>query len=99
MITAYYRFENLPDELRAANKIKSKARLDCTGHAGDYKGLTKFVNNKGMLFFYLTAARDFVNADSKRIADVSLTNGSINLTSIYIEDTDFPQFGYGYPNA
>lgn len=99
MITAFYRFENLPPELREANKINSKKRLDCTGHAGDYKGLINFVNNKGMLFFYLTTARDFVNAESKRIADVSLTNGSINLTSIYIEDVDFPHIGYGYPNA
>jgi hypothetical protein len=103
MIAAYFRLENLSDELRAANKIISKARLDCTGFADNlpvgYSGLTNFVNHKGMLFFYLTPARDFVSADSKRIADYSLTNGSINLTSIYIEDLQYPHFGYGTPNA
>ncbi len=103
MILVYSRFEKLSDELKTANKIRSKARLDCTSYTdmlpGGYNGLTSFVNAKGMLYFFLTNARDFVNANSKRIADVSLTNGSINLTSIYIEDTDFPQYGYGYPNA
>ena len=103
MIAAYFRLESLSDELRIANKIKSKVRLDCTCYAdniiGGYNGLTNFVNNKGMLFFYLTQARDFVSADSKRIADYSLTNGSINLTSIYIEDLDYPHYGYGTPNA
>ncbi len=103
MIPVYFRFESLPDELRTAHKIKSKARLDCTGFTdnlpGGYKGLMNFVNAKGMMFFYLTEARDFVSADSKRIADFSLTNASINLTSIYIEDLQYPQYGYGTPNA
>lgn len=103
MIPVYFRFESLTDELRAANKIKSKARLDCIGYTdylpGGYSGLINFVNAKGMLYFYLTEARDFVNADSRRVADYSLTNASINLTSIYIEDLQFPQYGYGTPNA
>lgn len=103
MIPVYFRFESLPDEIKAANNIKSKVRLDCTGYTdtlpGGYKGLIIFVNAKGMLFFYLTEAKDFVTADSKRVADYSLTNASINLTSIYIEDLQFPQYGYGTPNA
>lgn len=103
MIPAYYKLVMLPDEIRANNKIKSKARLDCIAFTdlvtGGYKGLTKFVNFKGQMYFYLTSARDFVNADSKRMAEWSLTNSSINLSSIYIEDFDFPEIGYGYPNA
>ena len=99
MITGYFKFEKLPDDIKATFKIRSKARLDCTFYAGQYKGLTNLVNQKGMLFFFLTAARDFVQADSKRIADYSLTNGSINLTSLYIEDLDYSQFADGTPNA
>lgn len=103
MRAAYYKLAMLSDEIRTANKIRSKARLDCIGFTdlfdGGYKGLTNFVNSKGQLYFYKTPARDFVSADSKRLAEWSLTNNSINLSSIYIEDFDFPEIGYGYPNA
>jgi hypothetical protein len=102
---AYYKLALLPDEVRAANKIGSKARLDCISYtdmvAGGYKGLTYFVNDKrhkGQLFFYKTPCRNFVNTDSKRLAEWSLTSG-LNFSSIYIDDLDFPEIGYGYPNA
>ena len=103
MIGAYYKLAILPDEVRAANKIRSKARLDCISFtdrvAGGYKGLTNFVNSKGQLFFYKTPCRDFVNTDSKRLAEWSLTGNGLNFSSIYIDDLDCPEIGYGYPNA
>jgi hypothetical protein len=103
MIVAYYKLATLPDEVRAANNIRSKARLDCICQtdlvAGNYKGLTKFVNHKGQLYFYKTPCKDFVNTDSKRIAEWSLTGNGLNLSSIYIDDIDCPEIGYGYPNA
>jgi len=103
MIVAYYKLATLPDEVRAANKIRSKARLDCICltdlAAGNYKGLTDFVNHKGQLYFYKTPCRDFVNTDSKRIAEWSLTGNGLNFSSIYIDDLDYPEIGYGYPNA
>jgi hypothetical protein len=103
MIGAYYKIATLPDEVRAANKIRSKARLDCISFTdkvgGSYKGLTNFVNYKGQLFFYKTACRDFVNTDSKRLAEWSLTGNGLNFSSIYIDDLDYPEIGYGYPNA
>lgn len=103
MIGAYYKLVSLPDEVRAGNKIKSKARLDCVSFfdrvPGGYKGLTIFVNGKGQLFFYKTPAREIVEANSKRISEWSLTNCSLNFSSIYIEDFDFSEYGYGYPNA
>jgi hypothetical protein len=101
MIGTYYKLALLPDEIRTANKIRSKQRLDCIAFTDliDYKGLTYFVNFKGQLFFYKTPCRDFVNTDRKRLAEWSLTNNSINLSSIYIEDFDFPEIGFGYPNA
>ncbi len=103
MIGAYYKLATLPDEVRAANKIRSKARLDCIFFtdmvAGNYKGLTNFVNHKGQLFFYKTPCRDFVNTDSKRLSEWSLTGNGLNFSSIYIDDLDFSEIGYGYPNA
>jgi len=95
----YYRFEQLSDEVKAANNIRSKQRLDCVKYAGGYTGLTNFVNSKGQLFFYKTPAREIVTGDSKRIADWSMTNNSQNLSSIYIEDLDFSNLGFGYCNA
>ena len=102
MIAALYKFVALSDEIKAQNKIRSKARLDCTAFSdttsGGYKALTNFVNTKGHLCLYKTPPTDFVNADSKRIAEWSLTNNNQNLSSIYIEDIDYPEIGYGYPN-
>lgn len=103
MIGCYYKLATLPDEVRAANKIKSKARLDCIFFTdlvkGSYKGLTNFVNHKGQLFFYKTPCRDFVSTDSKRLSEWSLTGSGLNFSSIYIDDLDYPEIGYGYPNA
>jgi len=103
MIAALYTLRQLPDEVKAQNGIRSKARLDCVSYSdqwpGGYKALTNFVNSKGQLFFYLTPCRDFVNTDSRRMAEWSLTNSSQNLSSIYVEDMDFPGLGYGYPNG
>jgi hypothetical protein len=103
MIPLYYKLAILPDEVRAINKIRSKARLDCISFsdmvAGGYKGLTNFVNHKGQLFFYKTPCRDFLNTDCKRLAEWSLTGNGLNFSSIYIDDLDYPEIGYGYPNA
>jgi hypothetical protein len=102
MIPVYFKFALLSEEVKQANKIRSKQRLDCIAFTDliAYKGLTNFVNFKGQLFFYKTACRDFVmSTDSKRIAEWSLTNNSINFSSIFIEDFDCPDIGYGYPNA
>lgn len=103
MIGAYYKVAILQDEVRAANKIKSKARLDCIFFTdkvtGGYKGLTNFVNHKNQLFFYKTPCRDFINTDSKRLSEWSLTGNGLNFSSIYIDDLDCPEIGYGYPNA
>ena len=100
---AYYLLQKLPEESRQLHKIKSQCRYDCI-HFNDetvsgYEGLKPFVNHKGQLFFYLTPARQFVTAQSKRIAEWSLTQSSLNLTSLYIEDFSNPQFAFGYPNA
>lgn len=99
----YFLLQKLPEETRQLHKIRSKERLDCTEFADEsvsgYEGLQPFVNKKGQLFFYLTPARNFVTGQSKRLPVWSLTQSSLNLTSLYIEDFDNSQFAYGYPNA
>lgn len=103
MIAAYFKFAALSDELKQAHKIKSKARIDCIAHAHTlkepYTGLQAFQNKKCQIALYKTPAREIIAANSKRLAEWSLNNGSLNLSSIYIEDLDFPGIGYGYPNA
>ncbi|MFD3001462.1 hypothetical protein ACFS7Z_13915 [Pontibacter toksunensis] len=101
MLAAYYRFEVLPDDVKAKHKIRSKARLDCTVHSNPtgYKVLIDFINHKGQMYLFRIPANGFIKANTRRLAEWSLTNGSLNLSSIYIEDTDFPEYGYGYPNA
>ena len=102
-MNAYFKFQALPEELRKANKIRSKARLDCILFSdkaqGGYQGLLNFVNHKGQLYFYKAPAKELIRSDSKRIAEWMLTNNSQNFSSIYIEDLEFPEFGYGYPNS
>ena len=102
MLSAYYKLAILHDEVKELNKIRSKSRLDCIAFTDllpdGYKGLTNFVNVKGQLLFYKTACRDFVNTDNKRLAEWSLTGNGLNFSSIYIDDLDCPEIGYGYPN-
>jgi len=101
MIAAYFSFEALPEAVKFQHKIISKVRLDCTKFANPtgYTGLTDFVNTKGLMFLYKTPARELVKSNSKRMAEWALSNGKLNLSSIYFEDTDYPEYGYGYPNA
>ena len=95
----YYRFIALPEEIKKTHNIRSKMRLDCIQYAGDYSGLSPLVNHKKQMFVYKTPARDFVSADSKRITEWSLTKSSLNITSLYNEDLDYPELFYGYPNG
>lgn len=98
MIKAYYKFIVLPEEVKQLNKIKSKARLDCVCFSGNYEGLTFFVNKQGQLFLYKVPAKEMVNTHSKRISEWTLSNNNLNFSSIYIENLDCINFGYGYPN-
>jgi len=101
MIAGYYKLETLQDEVKAQNKIKTGAivpRLDCTAHAGNYKGLEAFINQKGQMFFYLTPCREVIETNAKRYAEYCLTGGkSLNFGSLY-KFIDYPNFAYSYPN-
>ena len=104
----FYKFSTLPEEIRKLNGIRSKERLDCIGytnHNDNHRGLSCLFNHKKQFFLYKTPARNFVDADSKRVAEWSLIgrssiNGSsINLSSLYQEDLEYPLYAYGYPNS
>lgn len=99
-INAYIKLERLADDVRLMNGVRSKERLDCTNAAlNGYEGLKCFANMKGQMFFYRTETKDIVEANSKRRAEYALTNGKLNFSSVYIEDLEFPHYGYGYPNG
>ena len=96
---AYFKFINLPEQIKKDHNIRSKVRLDCIQYSGDYKGLDCLKNHKGMIFLYPTPANNFISADSNRMAEWSLTKSSLNFTSLFIEDLDYPELAYGYPNS
>lgn len=95
----YLKLAVLPDGIKA-NWTKSKTRLDCVKHYNldNYKGLSFFVNPKGQLFFFKTPAVEIVKANTQKRAEWSLTNKSVNLSSIWIELPEFRQYAYGYPS-
>ena len=92
---AYYRFENLPKTVKKLNKIRAEKRIDCTHHFNplQYRGLTKFVNKKRQMFFYIGDT----NHHQYQKSDVALTQSQYNFSSI-IYQCDGCNIGYGYPN-
>lgn len=104
----YYKFITLPAEVRKANGIRSKTRLDCIeffNESGNHRGLDSLKNHKGMIYLNKIKANEIVNADVRRIADWMLTGRcrqakcSINLTSLFNEDYEYPELYYGNPNS
>lgn len=97
---AYFLFEALPDLIKAGLKIKSNSRIDCTKiyNPSGYTGLNPVTKANGMIYLYLTEARDIVQSLARRQAEYLLTDGKVNFTSMYFEDIDRPAYAYGYPN-
>jgi len=101
---AYLKFVMLLDEVKVLNKIrKGLTRRDCicTANLDDLNkhGLMNFVNRSGQLILYKTAPRDFVKADRSRRSEWSLTGNNLNFSSVYNEDLNYQEYGYGNPNA
>jgi hypothetical protein len=101
MITAYYLFEVLPDEVRAQNGIRSKTRLDLTRYTerSHYSGLEPFKNHKGQIYLNLCPSKELVQANEKRRAEYCLSDGKKNLSSLYVENLEVPEYAFGYPNG
>lgn len=102
ILSCYLLLEQLPDEVKKANKIKvgaSVPRFDVTAVAGYYEPLEKFLNPKGMLFFYLQKSKGIINSPDVRRADYFLqcSKDSVNFSSIYeigyTSTGDFVAFG------
>lgn len=99
--------QQLPDEVKRANKIKvgaSVPRLDCLAMAGFYEGLKPLISNKGQLKFYLMETRGLINSSDQRRAGYFLMGEkSINFSSIFQQTFEIADqnkyFGYGEPNC
>lgn len=98
-IKAYLKLESLPDEVRSANGIRSKERLDATMvYLNGYEGLQPFVNAKGQIALWKRSCREGVNANVRRRAEWMLTDGKLNFSSVFTE-IGLSGFGWGYPNS
>lgn len=99
-LPAYFQFEVLPDDIKANFKIRSKSRLDLVKifNSDNYKGLEAFKKPNGQTVLYFVPAREMVSADIRRMAEWALTDGKLNLSSLYYENPQTPGFAYGYPN-
>ncbi len=95
MITAYYSFERLSDELRTKHKIKSVVRLDCVASAGQSETIESLKNAKGHLAIYPSPCREVVKSNPKRRAEVCLTNGK-NITSLFQDFSSQELFRYAW---
>ena len=97
-LDAYFLLENLPMEVKKANGFKALTRLDCTKFAGEYQGFDMFKTSKEMIYLYPTDTDEFIICNGKRMATKALTNGTLNLSSLYVESFENSNYAYGYPN-
>lgn len=78
--------------------IKSH-RLDCTLSAGGYEPIEnkkKIGRDKVVrLYCYLNGVPDSFSANAKRKADIAITDGANNWSSIYTPQAESPLMGYG----
>ena len=106
MFECYIKMQQLPDEVKRANKgIKLGAkipRLDCVAMAGYYEGLKPLYSSKGQLKFYLNETRGLINSNDQRRAGYFLMGEkSLNFSSVFLQDFNAvqkPCFGFGEPN-
>lgn len=104
---AYYKFEQLADNVKEANGIKVGAktpRYDCVAVAGYYNPLDN-LKSKGRLYMYLQNTMGIINATLERRAERYLqTSNSLNFSSIYLLDNMIEAerenlfVGFGNPN-
>lgn len=102
---AYIKLQQLPQDVKAAHKIKVDAktpRFDITQMAGYYKPIESLKNKDGQVYFYLNETRGIINSPDARRADKFLgARGSLNFSSIYmldsIPDSEGYLIGYGNP--
>lgn len=110
MFSAYFKFEQLADDVKARHKIKLDAkqpRFDLIATSGQYPPFDSLKNNKGMLYLYLIETRGIIDSTDQRRADRMLQGrrgkDTINVTSLFLLDYPTtegePMIGYGNPNG
>lgn len=106
MFDCYIKMQQLPNEVKRANKIKVGAtvpRLDCVAMAGYYEGFNCLISTKGQLKFYLMETRGLINSNDQRRAGFFLMGDrSINFSSVFMQSFDNSDqskcYGFGEPN-
>lgn len=90
MFDCYIKMQQLPDEVKRANKIKvgaSVPRLDCIAMAGYYEGFKPLLSSKGQLKFYLMETRGVIHSNEQRRAGYFLMGErSINFSSVFYKN-------------
>lgn len=107
MFDCYIKLQQLPDEVKRANKIKvgaSVPRLDCVALAGYYEGLKPLFSSKEQLKFYLMETRGVIHSNDQRRAGYFLMGErSINFSSVFLQQFNTgdknPCFAFGEPNS
>lgn len=99
----YYRFQQLPIEIKERNKIKANGktpRYDCVSKAGCYEPLEMLTSKAGLLYAYLSETRGVINSPDNRRADRFLhTSDSLNISSVYLLSEPVGGLGFvGYGN-
>lgn len=104
MFSAYLCLEQLPDEVKAKNGIKTGAlvpRFDLTKMAGSLPGLEALANKRLQIVMYLQRAMGIINASDGRRADCFLmAKNSLNFSSLYLLNRTTegaPFVGFGNP--
>jgi len=107
IFSAYLNFQQLPDEVKTRNKIKTGAKIpryDLTRMAGYYKPIDSMKTNRGLVYLYLTETRGIINSPDQRRADRFLMGkDSLNFSSVFLFDCSTlidgnRLIGYGNPN-
>ena len=99
----YAEFKSLPPEVRDKNNIKHTAkRLDCVSMYAEcerLRGLKNVFNKKGQLYIYKEPNRSRYSSTKlqKSLPSHGLTVKGVNLSSLYIDDTEHPNLAYGNP--
>lgn len=86
ILDSYYHYFKDPES-------HSKTRFDLLDYANEYEPLNHLLKRTGENVIYF-GLNTFVK-DSKRKADMAITQAGKNISSVYVPDLNKPHFGYG----
>ncbi len=98
----YLKYQELSADVRLKNNLRpyTKDRLDCVSAyipEEKLRGLDHFINPQGQLYLNKAPSRTMSKAAHQRQAAYTLTNKKINITSLFVDFPEYPQYAYGNP--